>query len=81
MKKKEKGEGDMWPEKRKGKQIKKEKKERKEEERWTELTESEWRERKRKKKVFRFSLRSTEIGPSVFVGARGKVVPRIASYA
>ena len=27
-----------------------------------------------------FSLRSTEIGPLVFVGARRKVDPRIASY-
>ena len=28
-----------------------------------------------------FSLRSMEIRPSVFVGVRGKVDPRIASYA
>ena len=27
------------------------------------------------------SLRSTEIGPQVFVGAKGKVDPRIKSYA
>ena len=66
----------MWLEKRKGKQIKKEKKERKEEERRTQQIESERRERESetgKKKVFRFSLRSTKIGPSVFVGAKGKV--------
>ena len=35
---------------------------------------------KREKRFFRFSLRSTEIGPTVFVGARGKVHPRIESY-
>ena len=28
-----------------------------------------------------FSLRSTEIGPSVFIEARSKVDPHIASYA
>ena len=32
------------------------------------------------KGVFRLSLRCTEIKPSVFVGARRKVDPRIASY-
>ena len=32
------------------------------------------RERERKKRGFRFSLRSTEIGSSVFVGARDKVL-------
>ena len=40
----------------------------------------EERERERGKWVFRFSLKSTEIEPSVFVGARRKVYPRIASY-
>ena len=39
------------------------------------------RERERGKWVFRFSLRSTEIEPSVFVRARRKVYPRIKSYA
>ena len=39
------------------------------------------RERKRKKKVFRFSVRSTKIEPSVFVGVRRKVDSHIASYA
>ena len=39
------------------------------------------RERKEKNDFFRFSLRSTEIGPTVFIGARGKVHPRIESYA
>ena len=38
------------------------------------------RERERGKRVFRFSLRSTEIEPSVFVGARIKVDPRMVSY-
>ena len=38
------------------------------------------RERERGKSVFCFSLRSTEIEPSVFVGARRLVDPRIASY-
>ena len=73
----------MWLEKRKGKQINKENKERKEEGRWTEQTKSEWREkeRKRKQKIFRFSLRSTEIGLWVLVGAKGKAGPRNESYA
>ena len=35
----------------------------------------------RKKKVFLFSLRSTEIGPTVFVGVSGKVHLRDESYA
>ena len=35
---------------------------------------------KKKKKVFRFSIRSTKIEPSVFIRARRKVDPRIASY-
>ena len=40
------------------------------------------RERKKneKKKVFRFSLRSTKIGSSIFVGARGKVHLRYESF-
>ena len=38
-------------------------------------------ERKKKNGVFHFSLRSTKIEPSVFVGARGKVGPRIEGYA
>ena len=33
-----------------------------------------------KKKVFRFSIRSTKTEPSVFIRARRKVDPRIASY-
>ena len=44
----------------------------------------EKRERERKGErdfFFRFLLRSTEIEPSVFVEARRKVDPRIASYA
>ena len=40
----------------------------------------EERERERGKKVFRLSLRSTEIELSVFVVARRQVDPRIASY-
>ena len=46
--------------------------------------EGEERERKKKEKekwVFRFSLRSMEIGPSIFVGVRGKVGPRNEGYA
>ena len=39
----------------------------------------EKRERERGKEVFRFSLRSMEIELSVFVGARRKVDPCIAS--
>ena len=38
-------------------------------------------ERERKKKVFRFSLRSTNIGSWIFVGVRGKVGPRNEGYA
>ena len=40
----------------------------------------EKRERERGKEVFHLSLRSTEIKSSVFVRARRKVDPRIASY-
>ena len=42
------------------------------------------RERNRKKRGVEretFSLRSTEIGPSVFLGARSKVDPRNEGYA
>ena len=39
------------------------------------------RERKEKKGGFRLSISSTEVGLSVFVGARGKVDPRNESYA
>ena len=38
------------------------------------------REREKGKRGFRFSLRSTEIGPLVFVGARGKVHLREESF-
>ena len=39
------------------------------------------REREREiKRGFRFSLRSTEIWPWVFVGAKGKIDPRNESY-
>ena len=38
------------------------------------------REKMEKKKVFRFSIRSMKIEPSVFIRARRKVDPRIASY-
>ena len=41
----------------------------------------EEREGERGKEVFRFSLRYTEIEPSVFVRARRKFYPCIASYA
>ena len=37
------------------------------------MRRGEKRERKEKKKVFNLSLRSTEIGLSIFFGARGKV--------
>ena len=41
---------------------------------WEDKKKTEQRERKKKEKgVLRFSLRSAEIRPSVFVGARGKV--------
>ena len=39
------------------------------------------REREKGKRGFRFSLRSTEIGLSVFIRARGKVGPRNKGYA
>ena len=38
-------------------------------------------ERKEEKGVSTFFLRSTEIGPSIFVGARSKVDPRNEGYA
>ena len=71
-------------------QNKKKKKEKSKREKWPFLAQQravrsvreEKRERNGKKKYFfHFSLRSTEIEPSVFVGARRKVDPRIASYA
>ena len=37
--------------------------------------------RERDNGVFHFSLRSMEIEPSIFIEARRKVDPRIASYA
>ena len=40
----------------------------------------EERKREKGKWVFRFSLRSTKIESSVFIGARRKVDPRIVSY-
>ena len=48
---------------------------------WTENRESEQREREKgKKKVFYFSLRSTEIRLTIFVKARGKVHLGNGSY-
>ena len=42
----------------------------------------ERREREKREKVFFcFSLRSTEIGPTIFIEARDKVHPHIESYA
>ena len=38
-------------------------------------------EKKFRERRSSLSLRSTEIGPWVFVGTRGKVCPRIESYA
>ena len=59
-------------------------KERKEGERKEERTSRRERERERErergKKGFRFSLGPTEIEPSIFIGARGKVDPRNESY-
>ena len=39
------------------------------------------REERYRERNSTLSLRSTEIGPSIFVGARGKVDPCIATYA
>ena len=39
------------------------------------------RERKEKSRERNFSIRSTKIGPWVFVGTRGKVGPRNEGYA
>ena len=63
--------------------IRKKKKIRKERRRGKIRKRSREKERKKKKEkgVFRFSLRSTEIGLSVFVGVRSKVGPRNERYA
>ena len=61
--------GPFWAQKRAVRSVREEKRERERE-----------RERERGKGVFRFSLRSTEIEPLVFVEARRKVYPRIADY-
>ena len=45
-----------------------------------ESRSSEGRERKVKSRERNFSLRSTKIGPWVFVGERGKVGPRNEGY-
>ena len=48
------------------------------------MVERSEREREREKRGVEreiFSLRSTEIGLAVFIGTRGKVDPRIESYA
>ena len=52
-------------------------------ERKTESRQSEWREIEEgeKIKVFHFSLRSTELGSMVFIGAKDKVHLRNESYA
>ena len=42
--------------------------------------EIEQKREKKTKRVFRFSLRSTEIGLSVFIGARSKFHPRNEGY-
>ena len=39
------------------------------------------REERGRERNSTFSLRSMQIGSSIFVGVRGKVDPRIASYA
>ena len=49
-------------------------------EKWRKERIGEETNRREKKKVFRFSLRSKEIGPWVFVGVRGKVGPRNEGY-
>ena len=65
--------------------IKKKKKERKERRRKRRRERAKERERERERKKgkrgFRFSLRSTEIGPSIFIGARDKVHLRKESFA
>ena len=43
--------------------------------------ENKWKRERKTKRGFRFSLRSMKIGPSIFVGARGKVDPRNEGYA
>ena len=42
---------------------------------------SDREERESRERNFTFSLRSMDIGPSIFVRARGKVDPRIENYA
>ena len=72
----------MYPnlkKKKKEKDKKKKKESQKEKER--EQTDSVRERRKEKSRERNFSLRSTEIGPWVFVGARDKVGPRNEGYA
>ena len=59
--------------------INKEKYEQKWEKKGTKKTNIRERERKIKR-GFRFSLRSTKIGPLALVGARGKASPRNGGY-
>ena len=55
---------------------------RKKKEKERKAKKTKQRERKKKEKwVFLFSIRYTKIGPSVFVGARGKVGPHNEGYA
>ena len=63
----------------KKKMIKGRKVKRKENEESTESESEKEGVRKGKKEFFHFPLRSTEIGPSVFVGVRRKVDPHIKS--
>ena len=53
----------------------------KNEKRKRESRQSERKEREEKSTERNFSLKSTEIGPWVFVGGRGKVSPRNEGYA
>ena len=63
--------------KRKGKDKKKKESQKKRRQAVCEREGGEEREIERGKWVFRFSLRSTEMEPSVFVGARRKVDPAL----
>ena len=69
---------------KKGKQDQGRKKKKESQGEWTTFWEEKMSGRGErengKKKVFRFSIRSTKIEPSVFIRVRRKVDPRIASY-
>ena len=63
------------------KEVRVDKEEKKRKKKTGEKKKGETNKREKEKKRFHFSLRFTETGPLVFVGAKSKVGPRIEIYA